>query len=261
MPMNTAVSITVLQNYLAQCEQCIRSNNLAFVYELRDAISADIRGLTAAQTGRGNAAKTIQRMLDGVKEFRSSMKYAHIDSKGRQCVVDGYRAFRLQSHLPLQERPADAGTPVDLDKIFPTDTRNYVSVPLPTYAAVKAEINLVDADNKGRRKAERRAAIWYFGPGLPAVDAHYLLDLLTVLPDCKTIAYNPNGKKAYNSPMYAATADGDALILPIAIGNERRDVEVLFPSKGQPLMDCYDVTPEQFDHYTRTLPPEILPAK
>jgi hypothetical protein len=258
MPMNTAVSVAVLQNYLALCEQCIRTNNPAFILQLRDAISADIRGLTAAQTGRGNAAKTIQRMLDGIEDGRRSMKFAHIDGKGRQCVLDGRRAFRLQSHLPLQERPADAGEPFDLDKVFPADTRDYVSVPLPTYAAVKAEINLVAADNKGRRKAERRAAIWYFGPGLPAVDAYYLLDLLTVLPDCKTIAVNPG--KSNVAPLYAATADGDALILPINTAAARRG-DILFPSKGQPLMDCYDVTPEQFDHYTRTLPPEILPEK
>lgn len=257
MPMNTAVSVTVLQNYLALCEHAIRTNNNVTLLQLRDAISADIRGLTAAQTGCGNAAKTIQRMLDSVNDARRSLKFAHIDAAGRQCTLDGCRAFRLKTHLPLAERPADAGEPIDLDKLFPADTRNYTTIPLPTYTAVKAEINLVAAENKNRRKDARRPAIWYFGPGLPAVNAHYLLDLLTVLPDCKAIAFNPERPL---SPLYAATADGDALLLPIAIRDER-SATVLFPSKGQPLMDCYDVTPEQFDKYTHDLPPEILPAK
>ena len=51
-----------------------------------------------------NAAKNITRMLSALKkrDCRTAMHFAWIDDKGRQCICDGFRAYRLTEHLLLE---------------------------------------------------------------------------------------------------------------------------------------------------------------
>lgn len=176
-----------------------------------EALSADlaeqVRTEHAASRGEANAARTISALLKANKKDsgRTALHYAWIDGKGRQCVCDGFRAFRLNEALPLEERPADAGEPLNLDKVVPDIRRGYAAAALPSAKEVKAFIALERAA-KGRKVSP----VWDFGKGKPAVNAAYLLDLLNVLPDAAEIYCG-----GPFSPLYAKSERGDAVLLPV----------------------------------------------
>lgn len=176
-----------------------------------EALSADlaeqVRTEYAASRGEANAARTISALLKANKKDsgRTALHYAWIDGKGRQCVCDGFRAFRLNEALPLEERPADAGEPLNLDKVVPDIRRGYAAAALPGAKEVKAFIALERAA-KGRKVSP----VWDFGKDKPAVNAAYLVDLLNVLPDATEIYYG--GPFA---PLYAKSERGDAVLLPV----------------------------------------------
>ncbi len=176
-------------------------------------LAVDVRQQIAASRGVGNAAKTIQRMLNAQKKHdsRRALHYAWIDAKGRQCVCDGFRAYRLNEPLPLEPRPDDAGTGVDLDKVVPTITGEYDALPLPAIADLKAHIALERAAN-GRGFCP----LWDFGPARPVVNAPYLLDLMTVLPDAAEI-FCLHGSRGLTSPLYVRSERGDAVLLPVRL--------------------------------------------
>lgn len=176
-----------------------------------EALSADlaeqVRTEYAASRGEANAARTISALLKANRKDsgRTALHYAWIDGKGRQCVCDGFRAFRLNEALPLEERPADAGEPLNLDKVVPDIRRGYAAAALPGAKEVKAFIALERAA-KGRKVSP----VWDFGKGKPAVNAAYLLDLLNVLPDAAEIYCG-----GPFSPLYAKSERGDAVLLPV----------------------------------------------
>ena len=179
------------------------------LFALRDDLAAQVRKETAASRGVGNAAATIQRMLDGMKkkDGRRALHYAWTDEKGRQCVCDGIRAYRLNEPLPLEPRPDDAGTGIDLSKVFP-DLCNYDAIRLPSVADVKAHIKIERAKN-GRK----HTPLWDFGPRRPIVNAAYLLDIMTVFPDAAEIFASRNASLC--EPLCIVSERGDGLLLPV----------------------------------------------
>lgn len=204
---------------------------LAYVYAIRDAIPDDystraaryecidliqllqrqIREEAAKASGSGNAHKYVTKMLDELKKGnRPALAYPWTDKAGRQCMCDGYRAYRLMEPLPLPERPADAGDGLDLDKIFPVSVSPLEKMPAPDLAELKAYITTRKAETKGQKPAP--VIVWDFGAGKPLVNAQYLLELLTVMKDVRYIWYDP---KSPFAPLYAPGANGDAILLPV----------------------------------------------
>lgn len=174
-------------------------------------LEAQLRQEIASAKGTGNATRTVTAMLNAVKKSdtcRTSLHYAWTDKQGRQCVCDGYRAFRLTEPLELEPRPADADEPIDLDKIIPdTSADGWLTMPLPTVKEVKAFVAVERAKNR------RAGAIWDFGEGRPAVNAAYLIDALTVLPDASEVFYRP-GVGLLN-PLVFKSERGDGVLLPV----------------------------------------------
>lgn len=157
-------------------------------------------------------------MLKGLQktDHRRALHYAWIDSQGRQCACDGFRAYRLNEPLPLEPRPDDAGDGIDLDKVVPDIASGYDALPMPAAAEVKAHIALERA-----AKGRGFSPLWDFGPGRPVVSAPYLLDLLTVLPDAAEI-YCRHGVSGLVSPLYARSERGDAILLPVRLADSDR---------------------------------------
>lgn len=202
---------------------------------LRADLEAQIRMEIAASKGSVSATRTLTKLLDRCKKesTRVSLHYAWQDAEGRQCICDGYRAFRLREPLPLEPRPADADDPVNLDAIMPKVIGSgYAAIPLPGAKEIRSHI----AVEKARRGLKRgQDAVWDFGPGKPAVNASYLLDLVNVFPDATEIFYQQNAL----SPLYVRCERGDAILLPVktaravaeaaaareAEANERRALE------------------------------------
>ena len=85
----------------------VEANNspLDALKSLASGLEAQVRHEVAKSSGSGNAVKTVEAMLKPMLESRTALAYAWIDSKGRQCICDGFQAYRLKKHLPLPKRP------------------------------------------------------------------------------------------------------------------------------------------------------------
>lgn len=239
--MNTESILTHVNDILRMEGEASRH---AALRVLSDDLAAQLRREIAAENKQGSALKVITGLLRTVRKTnaRTTLHYAWKDEKGRQCVCDGYRAYRLTEPLPLEARPADAGEPINLSAIVPDVAKGgYRAVPLPAARDVRTLIALERA-----AKGRKAAPLWEFGPGLPAVNAAYLLELMTVLPDAATIYCGT----AF-SPLYASDAHGDALLLPV---KPAADAALAILSPGQPSLPEYDVTPDQFAALACRLP-------
>lgn len=181
-------------------ESAMQNLNL-LIADLEAALRAEI----ASSKGVVNAQKTIVAMLKENETSRKSLAYPWIDGQNRQCVCDGFKAFRLVNHLPLPERPENAGATIDLDKLYPRDTYGMKELPMPSAADVKASIAIGKATHGKAYDYE-----WDFGPEAPSVNAKYLLDVMKVFPDAEKLYWN-----TLVSPLYIPSKDGDALLLPI----------------------------------------------
>lgn len=93
------------------------------------------------------------------------------------------------------------------------DARNHATAPLetPSQGELKSYIKITKAENKAKygKSANRQCVLWDFGEDRPAVNAAYLLDILTAFPDaaitCSTMM----------APLYFSHADGEAILLPV----------------------------------------------
>ena len=173
---------------------------------LRDDLATQVRMDIATNAGSGNAAKTLRAFLKAQKnDMRESLRYPWIDADGRECYCDGFRCFRLNNPLRLVERPDDAGTPMDLGRIYPDSLAGWKALDMPTIAEIKAHIALQKANGVARRDV-----LWRFGPNLPTVNATYLLDAAMVFPDADKLYWN-----TIITPLVIGGRDGDGLILPV----------------------------------------------
>lgn len=139
-----------------------------------------------------------------------------IDEEGKQCVCDGYRGFRLNSHMELTAAPelsAD-GFRFNLAQIIAPLRKNPLRLTLPTVAEVRAQIKTDRAEwsAKRHRKGETFKASYDFGPGFPSVDANYLIDFLQLFPDGEAFT---SEQKPYITPIYFRSAAGEAVLCPI----------------------------------------------
>ena len=144
-----------------------------------------------------------------------------IDEEGKQCVCDGYRGFRLNSPMELTAAPelsAD-GSRFNLAQIIAPIRKNTLRLTLPTVAEVRAQIKTDRAEwaAKRRRKGETFKASYDFGPGLPSVDANYLIDFLQLFPDGEAFT---SEQKPYITPIYFRSADGEGILCPIRKATE-----------------------------------------
>ena len=222
------------QEILTRVNEAIRlvANNLSprFVLgELAIELEAQMRREIANSRGVGNALRTVVAMLKSQeKAHRTALAYPWVDEQGRQCVCDGFHAFRLRNHLPLPERPENAGSGIDLDRIWPTDTTGYKALSMPSAKELRAFIATERAKTGRGRKIE---LVWSFGPNEPSVNAQYLLDAATVFPNAEKILWN-----TLVTPLVLTCDDGDFLLLPIrtdktqnppATEEERKAVEAV----------------------------------
>ena len=173
-------------------------------------LEAQLRSEIANSKGVGNATKTIVAILKGAeKDHRHALAFPWVDGEGRQCVCNGFVAFRLRSHLPLPERPKDAGDPIDLDRIIPDDLSGYKPLPMPSAKELREFIAIERAKHGGRRRID---PVWDFGEHKPAVNACYLLDAATVFPNAAELFWT-----SITKPLVIACEDGEAVVCPIRV--------------------------------------------
>lgn len=175
-------------------------------------LEAQLRNEIAASKGAGNAQKILAAMLKAQQEKRPQLAYPWIDDKGRQCMCDGYRAYRLKNHLPLPERPENVGKGIDLNRILPSSLAGWKTLPMPSTNELKAFIATERAKIGRPNSRKNFAPIWDFGPNAPAVNALYLLDAATVFPSADKLFWN-----TLVSPLIITCDEGDGAVLPLRI--------------------------------------------
>ena len=172
-------------------------------------LEAQLRNEIATSKGVASATRVIGAILkDAEKNSRRALAYPWIDAEGRQCVCDGFEAFRLRNHLPLPERPDNAGDPIDLDRIFPKSMAGWKALKMPSANDLKSFIAVERTKYAGNKR--NFLPIWDFGEHEPSVDARYLLNAATVFPNADEIFWN-----TLVSPLMITCNDGEAIILPI----------------------------------------------
>ena len=165
------------------------------------------------------AARLINSMFRANKnDNREFAHHAYFDKQGRQCALDGYRAYRLKK--PVAGVPdMDAFKGIDLDKIIPAPAtlEKYFVLELPALADVKT---MLAEDNAAKRRKEEPTFAFTFGLGengkcLPALNLAYLADMLQMFPDAtaRCNAENPFGPVIFTSP------DGDGVLCPVRLKN------------------------------------------
>ena len=183
---------------------------------LRGDLEAQIRTEIANSKGVGNAVKVIEKILAVTKkDNRKNLAYPWIDAQGRQCVCNGYVAYRLKNHLPLPERPEEVGDGIDLDRIFPASLQGWKPLPMPSVKELREFIAIERTKYTGRRRSNFEPA-WDFGPHAPNVNALFLLDAATIFPNADTIFWNTLVR-----PLVITCDSGDGVILPLRSSAEK----------------------------------------
>ena len=160
------------------------------------------------------AEKTLQKVYSdpaNKESFRGVFQ-----NSGKYCVCNSYIAFRFDKApmLPMVEND------FRIDNAFGDISLFTMEISLPTAKILKEDLNLAKKGTGHFQHVhvmnDRKTYAYDFGYGLPMVDTKYLLDMLSVFPDCKAFI-NPNVKM---SLVYIVSGDDDGLILPLRKSRE-----------------------------------------
>ena len=223
--LSTSTIYQVVYNYLVSNEGIENIDGLLEKWEATDptktisgapalitlcaALRDDMRTESNKASGKANIEKAMRAIIKNVPEHQTQLQGA-FDCNGKQAVCDGFRIIILNTPIDLPAPPVpctmDVGRLVD-------DARNHATTPLetPTLGELKSYIKITKAENKTKygKRASNQHISWDFGENLPAVNATYLLDILTAFPDatitCSTMT----------APIHFSHADGEAILLPV----------------------------------------------
>ncbi|OQB32399.1 MAG: hypothetical protein BWY09_02861 [Candidatus Hydrogenedentes bacterium ADurb.Bin179] len=223
--LNTSTIYQVVYDYLASNEGIENIDALLEKWEATDpakamsgtpalitlcaALRDDMRTEANKASGKANIEKAMRAIIKNVPEHQRQLQGA-FTSDGKQCVCDGFRAICPNTPLDLPAPPVPCT--MDIGRWF-ADARHNAATPLetPSQGELKSYIKITKAENKAKygKSASRQCVLWDFGEGRPAVNAVYLLDILTAFPDaaitCGTMT----------APLYFSHADGEAILLPV----------------------------------------------
>lgn len=178
----------------------------ALLAELVKQLREDVRREEAKKSGRNTQLSAAKRILKAVPDTRPAMKLPAIQD-GKQCFCDGYRAVRLVNPLPFPERPEDLGDFIDLSKIIMMPD-HATEMELPSISELSAYIKTYKAEHKKSKDPAR----FDFGADSKIVNAQFLLDMMSIMPDAK--AYENKNNKF--SGIYFVDDEGnDGILLPV----------------------------------------------
>ena len=146
----------------------------------------------------GKAAPALRRLVkSGTHE---EWRGVFLDEQGRQIACDGFRAVRLNE--PVKGIP-EVKPFFNFEKMVTDRKGNRRDLVTPEPGELRKEISR-------QRALKKEVPIWDFGEGLPAVNASYLLSMLTILPSATLFVC---GGEA--SGVWFNSASGDGLLMPV----------------------------------------------
>lgn len=150
----------------------------------------------------GSAIQAVKRLIRTCA--RNDMRGVWKSADGSAwCCCDGQREVRLKnvSGVPVLEQ-SFPNLEAQIDGCAKAASK---SLRLPTAAELKTYIV---AEKAAGVKPD---ALWYWwGSDTPAVNASFLLDMVTIFPDCKEAQY-----RTELSPLYFCGDNGDGILLPV----------------------------------------------
>lgn len=175
----------------------------ANIAALVEALEDKIRIESAKGAHRTSALSAAKRILKNAS--RDDLKGAIMRDAG-QVLCDGYRAALLYKPLPLPESISD----FHAEEIIESTAHNATEpLDLPTVAELRAHIKVAKAQADFCR---RKPILYDFGPGMPLVNAQFLLDMLQILPGCTAMIYP--GECCLANPVYFLAPSGEGILLP-----------------------------------------------
>lgn len=223
--LSTSTIYQTIYNYLVSNEGIENIDKLLEQWEITDpakaipgapalitlcaALREDMRSEANKASGKANIEKAMKAIIKNVPEHQQQLQGA-FECAGMQCACDGYRAIRISQPIDLPAPPVPCT--LDVKRLF-NDSRRDAVKPLkaPTLGELKSHIKITKAENKTKygKDANKKTILWDFGEDRPAVNAFYLLDILTAFPDaaitCSTLT----------APLYFTDAAGEAILLPV----------------------------------------------
>ena len=164
-------------------------------------LTADICKTEAKAGGQAAILKTALKIIKNAPQ--PSLRGA-IMQDGKQYFCDGLRAIRLTTPLDKIQPPPAPGSP-DMVQLFAgLQIKEPMPLDLPSASELKNYITI-------KRAEKVKPVIWDFGPDLPAVDAEYLLDIITALP-AATATHSPT---PYAPLHFHDPYDNMAILMPI----------------------------------------------
>lgn len=164
-------------------------------------IYAELRERVAAKSC-GSAIQAVKRLIRTCA--RNDMRGVWNSADGSAwCCCDGQREVRLKnvSGVPVLEQ-SFPNLEAQIDGCAKAASK---SLRLPTAAELKTYIA---AEKAAGVKPD---SLWYWwGSDTPAVNASFLLDMVTIFPDCKEARY-----RTELSPLYFCGDNGDGILLPV----------------------------------------------
>lgn len=162
----------------------------------------EISKTEAKTTGNAKRLQAAKRILKKGGESRIAFEFAYTKN-GKQYFTDGYRLAILKSPLPLPNVPKDEMYPdvAVFDRMINIDNYKIIDTP---------DINKLQAYIKIQKANGVKHIIYSFGEDFATVDANYLLDMITIIPNAE-IRYT--GRK---SALILVSDNGDkGLLMPV----------------------------------------------
>lgn len=179
-----------------------------FISNLYLELKDEITRTEAKATGNTKRLQAAKRILKKGGECRTAFEFAYTKN-GKQYFTDGFRLAILKSPLPLPNIPKDEMYPdvAYFDRMINID--NYKIIDTPDISKLQAYIKIQKANGI-------KHIVYSFGEEFTTVDANYLLDMLTIIPNAEIrytgrknalILVSDNGDKGLLMPVNApATA-------------------------------------------------------
>lgn len=178
------------------------------------ALRADIAADTARKNGKAvsyAAAKRICKSTLG--QYRTEYAGAWLDSEGRQCMISGARAVRINEPFDaLPPAPSYKPREIDLESLLRPARENLIPLEVPDLKKLRADLKIHKAEQQAVKVSFRKPLFYRFGEGLPTVDARLLLDMFELFPDASVTAskYRPE-----TAALHFQSKSGEGLLMPI----------------------------------------------
>lgn len=205
--VNNSGEFDNLDNWLERNERLPELNDLFKMVNLLVDIRQDMSYAEAKKRCTGGLYKSMMNLIKNAKKVTANASiHGAWEFNGKLYVTDSFSAIRTAEHF---EFPEAVGIP-SLVSVFKTAEKhksNGYMLELPKLSDLKAHIKIKKAEFKATN--QKNATVeWEFPEHGILVDAKYLLNILSGMPDCKAYANGTCGA------IYFENEHAEAVLLP-----------------------------------------------